>query len=81
VLEDQELWVALEYMPGGNLTKRLGMGVLCVLCPVLNNKSGPSVVRLEESEVARVLCAVCNALLLIHSKNRIHRDIKVRGAE
>lgn len=57
VLEDQELWVALEYMPGGNLTERL---------PQL----------LPEAEMARILRSVAEGLRLIHSKQRIHRDIK-----
>ncbi len=57
VLEDQELWVALEYMPNGNLTQRLGQ-------------------QLSEHEMSRVLRSVASALQLIHSKKRVHRDIK-----
>lgn len=59
VVEDQELWVALEFMMGGNLTRRIKPGV-----------------AMEEGEIARVVRAVCEALQLIHSRNRIHRDIK-----
>ena len=57
VLEEQQLWVALEFMPGGNLTSRL-----------------PS--SLSEWEMSRILKSVALALRLIHSKNRIHRDMK-----
>ena len=59
VLEDQELWVALEYMPNGNLTARVTQ-------------------PMPESEMARILRSVASALQLIHSKNRIHRDLKRR---
>ncbi len=56
VLEDQELWVALEYMPNGNLTARLTQAI-------------------PETEMARILRSVATALQLIHSRNRIHRDL------
>jgi hypothetical protein len=61
VLEDQELWVALEYMPNGNLTSRLCQSI-------------------AEPEMARILRSVASALQLIHSKNRVHRDIKNESA-
>lgn len=57
VLEDQQLWVSLEFMPGGNLTARLGTPI-------------------SEWEMSRILRSVATALKLIHSKQRIHRDIK-----
>eukprot|EP01121_Diplochlamys_sp_Union-15-3_P014911 TRINITY_DN481_c0_g3_i1.p1 TRINITY_DN481_c0_g3~~TRINITY_DN481_c0_g3_i1.p1 ORF type:complete len:764 (+),score=155.36 TRINITY_DN481_c0_g3_i1:104-2293(+) len=60
-LNKKELWVVMEYMGGGCLTEVLD-----------NHKTLP----LRESQIAYVCLCTLRGLAFIHSKFRIHRDIK-----
>jgi len=56
-----ELWVVMEFMGGGCLTDILDQF---------------ETVRLSESHIARITLDTLEGLAYLHSKNRIHRDIK-----
>jgi len=58
-----ELWVIMEYMSGGSLYDLV--------------KLWPNGCRVDENTVAYCLGCVVKALAFLHSRKRIHRDIKV----
>lgn len=60
-LVKNELWVVMEFMGGGCLTD------------ILDQFES---VRLSESHIARICLDTLEGLAYLHSKNRIHRDIK-----
>lgn len=60
------LWVALEFMGGGNLTQITD----------LHLATGSSRLVLTEGQMAYIALEVLKALSYIHSTHRIHRDIK-----
>lgn len=62
---DQQLWVVLEYMSQGNLTKVMNIG---------NNLE--NFVPFSEEKIAHVTREVLKALKYMHDLNRVHRDIK-----
>jgi serine/threonine protein kinase len=62
IVDDNQLWVVMEYMDGGCLTDVLEQ---------YNDR-----VQLTEGQIARICLETLNALQYIHSKHRIHRDIK-----
>uniref|UniRef100_A0A6B2LA44 Protein kinase domain-containing protein n=1 Tax=Arcella intermedia TaxID=1963864 RepID=A0A6B2LA44_9EUKA len=59
----EELWVVMEYMSGGSLYD---------IVKLFNTGT-----KLTESETAYTIHEVLEALSFLHSRNRIHRDIKV----
>uniref|UniRef100_A0A1I8GJ15 non-specific serine/threonine protein kinase n=1 Tax=Macrostomum lignano TaxID=282301 RepID=A0A1I8GJ15_9PLAT len=59
-LVDDELWVLMEYMPGGALTD------------IVTNKN----IRLDDCQIATICQPVLQALSFLHSNGVIHRDIK-----
>ena len=61
IVDDNQLWVAMEYMDGGCLTD------------VLEQFDS---VRMSESQIARLCLETLKSLSYIHSRHRIHRDIK-----
>lgn len=58
--QKKQLWVALEYMPEGDLTGAI-------------EKWG---VPFEERKISYISSQVLNALEFIHEMNRLHRDVK-----
>jgi hypothetical protein len=60
-LKDRELWVVMEYMDSGCLADILEQFEL---------------IHLTEEQIAYVCAQTLNALAYLHSKHRIHRDIK-----
>lgn len=58
---DKELWMVMEYLGGGCLTE------------ILEQFED---VQMNESQIAWVCKQVLQGLQFIHSKHRIHRDIK-----
>jgi hypothetical protein len=60
-LKDRELWVVMEYMDSGCLADILEQFEL---------------IQLTEEQIAYVCAQTLNALAYLHSKHRIHRDIK-----
>jgi hypothetical protein len=61
IVDDNQLWVIMEYMDGGCLTDVLEQF---------------ETVKMTESQIARVCFETLKALSYIHSRHRIHRDIK-----
>ncbi|GAM19841.1 hypothetical protein SAMD00019534_030160 [Acytostelium subglobosum LB1] len=61
IVNDRELWVAMEFMGGGCLTDIL---------EAFNN------IKMTEPQIAYVLRETLRSLQYIHSLHRIHRDIK-----
>eukprot|EP01122_Echinamoeba_exundans_P008511 TRINITY_DN2831_c0_g1_i1.p1 TRINITY_DN2831_c0_g1~~TRINITY_DN2831_c0_g1_i1.p1 ORF type:complete len:499 (+),score=118.44 TRINITY_DN2831_c0_g1_i1:50-1546(+) len=61
IVDDNQLWVVMEYMDGGCLTD------------VLEQFDR---IQLTESQIALICSDTLKALSYIHSKHRIHRDIK-----
>ena len=59
-LVGDELWISLEYMKGGKLTK------------YITSKK----IKLKEDQIIYILQCVLKALVFLHSKGIIHRDIK-----
>jgi serine/threonine protein kinase len=60
IAEQQQIWVILEFMDGGDLTRR-----------VMASES-----KFTEPDIAYVIREVSKALQYIHKSNSIHRDIK-----
>ena len=58
--ENNELWLVMEYCDGGSLSD------------IMNYIERP----LNETEISAICRGVLEGLIYIHSKNRIHRDIK-----
>ncbi|KAN0023017.1 hypothetical protein ACTFIV_001557 [Dictyostelium citrinum] len=61
IVNDRELWVAMEFMGGGCLTDIL---------EAFDN------IKMSEAQIAYVVKETLKALQYIHSLHRIHRDIK-----
>jgi protein-serine/threonine kinase len=61
IVDDNQLWVVMEYMDGGCLTD------------VLEQFDR---IQLTESQIALICSDTLKALSYIHTKHRIHRDIK-----
>lgn len=61
IVDDNQLWVVMEYMDGGCLTDVLDLF---------------ETLRLDESQIAYISLECLKALNYIHSKHRIHRDVK-----
>jgi hypothetical protein len=61
IVDDNQLWVVMEYMDGGCLTDILEQF---------------DVVRLSEEQIASICLETLKALAYIHAKHRIHRDVK-----
>lgn len=59
-LQNQELWVVMEFMEGGSLTD------------VIENNDN----SLEEDQIASICFEVTKGLKFLHNKKIIHRDIK-----
>jgi serine/threonine protein kinase len=61
IVDDNQLWVVMEFMDGGCLTD------------VLEQFAS---IKLTEPQIARVCAETLKSLTYIHGKHRIHRDIK-----
>lgn len=61
IVDDNQLWVVMEYMDGGCLTDILEQF---------------DTVRLNEEQIAFICLETLKALQYIHQKHRIHRDVK-----
>jgi thousand and one amino acid protein kinase len=57
---NENMWIVMEYCAGGALSDIIEATGLC----------------LSEDQISQVCNGVLNGLKFIHSKNRIHRDIK-----
>lgn len=61
IVDENQLWVVMEYMDGGCLTDILEQF---------------DTIRLTEPQIARICLETLKALAHVHSRHRIHRDIK-----
>ena len=68
IIDDEELWVIMEYMEGGCLTD-----ILDATAEVnASNNSSP----LNENQMAYIVKETCQGLKFLHDNKIIHRDIK-----
>ena len=61
IVDDNQLWVVMEYMDGGCLTDILDQF---------------DTLKLSEEQIAFICLETLKALAYIHAKHRIHRDVK-----
>lgn len=62
IVDDNQLWVVMEYMDGGCLTDIL--------------EQFENGLKLNEEQIAFICLETLKALAYIHAKHRIHRDVK-----
>ena len=68
IIDDEELWVIMEYMEGGCLTD--------ILDAVARSNTGEHSSPLNENQMAYIVKETCQGLKFLHNKKIIHRDIK-----
>ncbi|CAI4036212.1 hypothetical protein SMKI_15G0500 [Saccharomyces mikatae IFO 1815] len=68
IIDDEELWVIMEYMEGGCLTD--------ILDAAAESSNGNKLSPLNESQMAYIVRETCQGLKFLHNNKIIHRDIK-----
>ncbi|QHS76014.1 putative serine/threonine protein kinase SKM1 [Saccharomyces paradoxus] len=68
IIDDEELWVIMEYMEGGCLTD--------ILDAAAGSNTGNNSSPLNENQMAYIVKETCQGLKFLHNKKIIHRDIK-----
>ncbi|CAI4050795.1 putative serine/threonine protein kinase SKM1 SKDI_15G0460 [Saccharomyces kudriavzevii IFO 1802] len=68
IIDDEELWVIMEYMEGGCLTD--------ILDAAVGSNDGKKSSALNESQISYIVRETCQGLKFLHGNNIIHRDIK-----